>query len=93
MGRVHLLPIAFVMVAIAWESLEVDGEPSPFAAILDDGGAEDNWVRGGRGKTLQTRTLIPISRPNTFGFPFEKHHVIAAGTVSRWTTVGRPPGK
>jgi hypothetical protein len=89
----HLLPIANVMVAIAWESLEVDGEPSPFAAILNDGGAGDGWARGGGGVPLQTRTRIPIGRANTFSFPFEKHHLIAAGTVSGWTTVDLPPGK
>ena len=87
----HLLPIAYVMVGIAWESLETDGEPSPFAAILDEGGAGDSSVHGGG--TLPVRTRIQIGRANTFSFPFEKHHVIAAGTVSGWTTVDRPPGK
>ena len=83
------MPTEYLVIGVAFESLEMDGASAPFAAILNGSGAGASWVRPGAGMSLQPR--IPLGRVNTFTFSFANRHVVAAGTVSRWTTVDPPP--
>lgn len=85
----HLLPIAHVMVAITWESLETDGEPSPFAARLEGKNGTASVVTSLAG-TMQPKTPIPDGPPNSFVFLGEKRHVMDAGAASFWVTGDAP---
>ncbi len=80
----HLLPIAHVIVGIAWESLEIDGEPSPFAALLEGKNGGASMVTSLAGTML--KTPVPDGPPNSFVFVGEKRHVMAAGGTSFWIT-------
>jgi hypothetical protein len=73
----HLLPMPHVIVGIAWESLEADGEPSPFAASLEGKNGASSVVTSLAG-TMQ-KTPIPDGPPNSFVFVGEKRHAMAGG--------------
>ena len=84
----HLLPMPHVIVGIAWESLETDGEPSPFAASLEGKNGASSVVTSLAG-TMQ-KTPIPDGPPNSFVFVGEKRHAMAAGAGSFWVTGDAP---
>jgi hypothetical protein len=85
----HFVPLAYVVVGIAWESLETGGEPSPFSANLEGSKGSSSLVTSLAG-TMQPKTPIPDGPPNSFVFLGEKRHVMAAGAASYWVT-GDPP--
>ena len=83
----HFLPFEYLVVGISFTRLERDGEPVPFRARLNGGGAPVTIVRSGSNLPPVLRPRTPVSPANAFEFPFEKRHVIAAGTVSNWITI------
>jgi hypothetical protein len=84
----HFVPLAYIVVAISWESLEIDGESSPFAARLEGGNGSSSVVTSLAG-TMQ-KTPIPEGPPNSFVFVGEKRHATAAGGLSFWVTGDAP---
>jgi hypothetical protein len=80
----HFSPMEYLSIGIAFESVEFDGGPSPFAARTEPpahfyGTVPVDLLRG-----LAQR--IPTPPPDSVVFPKEKHHVMAAGTVLHWIT-------
>lgn len=81
----HFVPSEYLVIGVSFESLEIDGESSPFAARLNGSSSFSLARGGGTLPALQPRS--PVSPTNSFEFPFAKRHVMAAGTVSQWVTV------
>ena len=85
------VPMESVTVAILFESIEIEGQMLPFAAKQNAPGGS-GYVISAQG-TLPPQTRSPVGPPNSFFFPYEKRHVIPAGTVSQWVTVFPPVAK
>ena len=79
-----------VSIAIMFESIEIDGQTMPFEAKLS-GPGRSVVLTSGTGPLPQAR--VSTLPPNSFYFPYEKHHAIPAGTVSQWSTVFPPVAK
>jgi hypothetical protein len=80
----HFSPAEYLLIGIAFESVEFDGGSSPFAARTEPpahfyGTVPIDLLRG-----LMQR--IPTPPPDSVVFANEKHHVMAAGTVLHWIT-------
>ena len=82
------VPMESVSIAIIFESIEIEGQTMPFAAKRNGPGQSVVLTSGS--STLPPQTRAPIGPPNSFYFPYEKRHVIPAGTVSEWSTVFPP---
>jgi hypothetical protein len=82
----HFVPSEYLVIGISFESLEMDGESSPFAARLNRS-SSSSVARGAGGLPAPLHPRSPVSPTNSFEFPFAKRHVITAGTVSQWVTV------
>jgi hypothetical protein len=100
----HFLPTEYVVIGIAFQSLEIDGETVPFTARPVNGlatltvssGADSGVTAARRGTDIPMgsptpRPRTPIGPPGSFVFQFAKRHVMAAGTVSQWVTIYPPP--
>lgn len=85
----HFVPYEFVTIGISFQSLEVGGKTSPFTAKPIAPVAVTQLMNGANAPAPQVRT--PIGPPNSFVFPYEKHHVMAVGSVSQWVTMYPPP--
>ena len=100
----HFLPTEYVVIGIAFQSLEIDGETVPFTARPINGRATlsvspgaDSGVTAARrgtdipmGSTTPLQLRTPMGPPGSFVFQFVKRHVMAAGTVSQWVTTFPP---
>jgi hypothetical protein len=100
----HFYPYDYVVMGISFQSIEINGETSPFTAKPLNGGiaviitpgsgsaAEEQRSRTvpiSPAPTPQIRT--PIGPASAFVFAYEKHHVMPAGTVSQWVATYPPP--
>jgi hypothetical protein len=102
----HFVPFEYLAIGISFQSLEIAGETSPFTAKPVGSGAAV-VAPVGAGSTAapprmvtdgpfpltampQVRTLI--GPPNSLVFPYRKHYVMPAGTVSQWLAVYPPRG-
>ena len=100
----HYLPYVYVVIGISFQSLEIEDETLPFTArpVISNSAVTYSPGSGSTASeqvvhtdapvasTPMPQVRIPIGPPNSFVFPYEKHHVIAAGTVSPWVTLYRP---
>lgn len=76
----HFAPTEYLVVGIAFESLETGAEAAPFAAHMQ---------RQVTAFATARDTRVIFGPPDSFVFVSEKRHRISAGTVSEWVTVSR----
>jgi hypothetical protein len=82
----HLIPSEYLVIGLSLQSLEMGGESLPFNARLQTAAnLTGRSTPGDSSRSLTERT--PMGPVNSFRFPFEKHHVMAAGTLSHWVTI------
>jgi len=100
----HFVPFDYVAIGISFQSLEIAGETSPFTAKPVGNGAAVVTTMGAGSTAAPPRMVTdgpypitampqmrtPVGPPNSLVFLYDKHHVMAAGTVSQWMTVYPP---
>lgn len=84
----HLVPSEYLYIGLTFESVEFDGEVSPFFARTE---LPDHFT--GTAAVAAARVLaprMPPPPPDALVFPHEKRHVMPAGTVIHWITWTKP---
>jgi hypothetical protein len=80
----HFSPAEYILIGFAFESLEFDGQWSPFAVRTE---LPDHYYGSVPVDALRTLLRrIPPPPPDSLMFANEKRHVMPAGTVTHWIT-------